>query len=476
LAGPNELKTQPVRRALLRRVIALYPIIDEAFGEDSELRLHWPALQAAMDGVFAVLSGWRTAALHLELLPVDQSRREAELIQRNLPQDLYSTPEPSETTSWAVDPSRVRTAYVVAVRALTALQTSKPSCRSLADRSAEALIGIRRALDGLQLLAGPSRAVAGKRVARHFVPDWLPALVNGLRVFLTIGAIELFWVATAWPDGPWAITFAAISVILFSPSADQAYSSAMSFLLGVGLTVVFAAIIEFAVLPRMETFVGLSLAIGLVLAPAGALMAQPWQTPMFAAITANFIPLLGPANQMNYDTQQFYNAASAIVLGLGVAALAFRLLPPLSPALRTRRLLVLTLRDLRRMITGPVPRTTTCWEGPIYSRLAALPEQAEPLQRAQLLAALSVGSQIIRLRRIARRFDLDAELDSALDGPARGDASVAIERLGHFDEMLAALPGTRPGARARLRARGSILTTSESLARHTAYFNSGAAR
>src|ERR1700691_1964382 len=30
LAGPNELKTQPVRRALLRRVIALYPIIDEA--------------------------------------------------------------------------------------------------------------------------------------------------------------------------------------------------------------------------------------------------------------------------------------------------------------------------------------------------------------------------------------------------------------------------------------------------------------
>jgi len=81
-------------------------------------------------------------------------------------------------------------------------------------------------------------------------------------------------------------------------------------------------------------------------------------------------------------------------------------LPPLSPALRTRRLLALTLRDLRHLTTGPVPQMANDWEGQIYSRLSAPPEQAEPLQRAQLTAALSVGIEIIRLRRIARRFDL----------------------------------------------------------------------
>jgi len=230
--------------------------------------------------------------------------------------------------------------------------------------------------------------------------------VNAQRVFLTIGALELFWIVTAWPNGAQAITFAAISVILFSPRADQAYATSMSFVPGVGLTAVFAAIVDFAVLPGVETLVGFSLAIGLVLAPGGALMAQPWQTPMFAAITANFIPLLAPPNQMNYDTRQFYNSAVAIVSGLGAAALAFRLLPPLSPALRTRRLLALTLRDLRHLTTGPVPQMANDWEGQIYSRLSAPPEQAEPLQRAQLTAALSVGIEIIRLRRIARRFDL----------------------------------------------------------------------
>ena len=74
------------------------------------------------------------------------------------------------------------------------------------------------------------------------------------------------------------------------------------------------------------------------------------------------MPLVAPANPMSYDTQQFYNSTLAIVSGLGAAALAFRLLPPLSPALRTRRLLALTLRDLRRLATDPTPRTLNDWQ------------------------------------------------------------------------------------------------------------------
>jgi hypothetical protein len=61
---------------------------------------------------------------------------------------------------------------------------------------------------------------------------------------------------------------------------------------------------------------------------------------------------------MSYDSQQFYNSASAIVLGMGIGVASFRLLPLLSPAFRTHRLLTLTLRELRRLATGPIPRTT----------------------------------------------------------------------------------------------------------------------
>jgi uncharacterized membrane protein YccC len=100
---------------------------------------------------------------------------------------------------------------------------------------------------------------------------------------------------------------------------------------------------------------------------------------------------------MSYDTQEFYNAALTTVAGVGAAALSFRLVPQLSPMLRARRLLALTLRDLRRLASGSIPRSPDAWEGRVYSRLSVLPDAAEPLQRSQLVAALSVGAEIIRL-------------------------------------------------------------------------------
>jgi uncharacterized membrane protein YccC len=92
-------------------------------------------------------------------------------------------------------------------------------------------------------------------------------------------------------------------VLLFAPRADGAYATAKSFMVGTALATVFAAIIAFAVLPGLETFEAFSIAIGLYLVPAGALMAR-WQTGMFTAMAANFVPLLAPANEMSYDTVQ----------------------------------------------------------------------------------------------------------------------------------------------------------------------------
>src|ERR1700692_3361831 len=48
LTGPKPSETRPVRRDLVRRVIALDPIIDQALGESSDLRPHSPILQTAV--------------------------------------------------------------------------------------------------------------------------------------------------------------------------------------------------------------------------------------------------------------------------------------------------------------------------------------------------------------------------------------------------------------------------------------------
>jgi uncharacterized membrane protein YccC len=69
LAGPEMPETQPVRRELVRRVIALDPLIDTVKGESSQLRYHSPMLQKAVDGLFAAVVGWRIIAVLLARLP-----------------------------------------------------------------------------------------------------------------------------------------------------------------------------------------------------------------------------------------------------------------------------------------------------------------------------------------------------------------------------------------------------------------------
>jgi uncharacterized membrane protein YccC len=468
------LDMQPIRRELARQVIALDPVIDEAIGESSWLRYRAVLLQEAVDGLFAALAGWRTASVRLAELPADEARRQAAIVLRTIPDELSSPPRPGEPTPWLSDPIGMRRLCVAAARKLIAMPAQTPSLRLVADEAVRVLTGLSRVLDALALLIAehsPSRV--HRRRIRLYVPDWLPAFVNGGRAFVAIGAVAVFWIVSEWPNGAGAITWTAIGVLLFAPRADEAYARTVSFVVGNVFAAVCAAIAAFALLPQVETFVGFSMVIGLFLVPLGALMAQPWQAMMFTAMAVNFVPLLAPSNQMTYNTIQFYNAALAILVGGGVAALSYRLLPPLSPAFRTRRLLASTLRDLRHLAIS-APRLREGWEGRMYSRLAALPDQAEPLQRGQLVAALSVGTEIIHLRRIVPRLGLGAQLNAALADLARPDIAAAGTKFAELDRHLASLPDSGLRRTLSLRARGRLLSIRDALVQHRAYFDAGA--
>jgi len=469
-AGPEPPDTQPMRRDFLRRVIDLDPIIDQTVGESSQIRYHSPALQSAADGLFAALAGWRAMAIHAARFPDGQMQAEAGAVLQCLPHPL---PDQAGPARWLADPTgRLQSCEAAASRLLT-FPADTPSQRMLADKAAEVLVGLSHALNGIALLvADPAQPPSRRRgTARLRVADWLPAMVNAGRAFVTIAAVALWWIVTEWPSGATAIAWAAIAVILMAPRADQAYAGALRFAVGNALAAVLAAILAFAVLPQQQTFVGFSIALAAYMVPVGALMAQPWQAALFAPMVGNFLPMLGPANQMSYDPGQFYNAALALVGGCAAAAASFRLLPPLRPAWRARRLLALTLRDLRHLAAG---RAHGDWEGHIVGRLSAMPEQATPLQRAQLLAAKSMGTEIIQLRQSTHRLGLSAGLGPALAAVAQGDCASATAHLARVDAALAADGADGAGPQTLLRVRGSILVMSELLTQHAAYFSAGA--
>jgi uncharacterized membrane protein YccC len=464
--GPGLSDARAIRRAFIQKVIALDPRIDETLGESAQIRYHSPVLAKAEEGLFAALAGWRAVANHLVQLPSPKRQQEAKTILGLLPLELRSTN--AQSSQWMVRPTELRLLCETTARRLIESPHDTPSLRLLADGTAEAFDGMSRALNGLALLVADSaRPVSRRRgVVRLYVPDWLPALVNAARAFVTIGVVALLWIFTAWPNGSEALTFAVIAVILFALRADQAHAGAMSFLLGTAIATVAAAIINFAVLPNLETFAAFSIAIGLWLVPAGVIAAK-WRSGTLNYMAVYFVPLLAPENQMSYDTVQFYNAALALLAGIGAAALSFRLIPQLSPAYRTRRLLGLTLRDLRRLARGHTPSD---WMSRVHGRLAVMPGEATPLQGAQLMASLSIGAEILKLRPLARRLGVSADFENALTALAHGKSSTAIARLARLD---AALAGNDHAAREIeiTRARASILALSEVLLQHADHFD-----
>ena len=481
LAGPQLPDTLNERREFVRRVIALDPMIDQALGESGHARADAPTLQTAVYGLIRALDGWRGVARHLTRSRDERERQEAATILRSIPPELRSATEPGASTRWLADPMALRRLTVEAASKLLALPAGTPSLRLLADETAKVMAGMSRVLDGLALLVdAPDRSPAVGRGFSLGAPDWLPAYISAARAFVAIGAVELFWVATAWPNGGSAIVFAAVTILLLSPRGDMAFGAAIAFALGTVGSVLCAAIIKFALLPALVTFPAFCVAIGLILVPASFAMAwaQSRQklalAAVFTPLGVNFLPLLAPTNQMTYDTGDFYNTAMAIAIGCCIAPLAFSLIPPLSPEQRTRRLLAGALRDLRRLAAASRPSRLEDWESRMYGRVAAVPDQAEPLQRALLMTALSVGREVIQLRQVAVSLASRVTLDAAFGAIARGNSATAKMWLKQLDDKLAAGFDVGADTVVVLRARSRILVICEALSAHAAYFDEGA--
>jgi uncharacterized membrane protein YccC len=299
-----------------------------------------------MDGLFSALSGWGAVTNHLATIPDRERAQECTAILRLLPTYLLTPPIELDGVDWANEPAQIHKSFAVAVRALVALRATEPSVRLLADRVAQALLGISRTVDALVLLHEPGSAVPHRIVGNVRVADWLPPVLNGWGAFVTIGIASIAWIATARPNGASMVVFAAVMVTVLPPRGNQAYEMVIDLMLGCLVAAVAASIIVFAVLPVQPSYAGFCMALGLVLVPAGAMVAQASRPLLFFAAAFLFVPLVSPENRMTYDVEQFYNQAMAIIAGIGAAALAIGLIPPLSTAAQSGRLIALMRRDL----------------------------------------------------------------------------------------------------------------------------------
>ena len=98
--GMDTSETRQARRELTVHVSELNNVIDEAFGEASDLRLRASGLEAALQGLLRAISAWRGIGNHLDTLPAGQGKAAAG--------SLLSASAKTAASDWQSDPLAVR--------------------------------------------------------------------------------------------------------------------------------------------------------------------------------------------------------------------------------------------------------------------------------------------------------------------------------------------------------------------------------
>jgi uncharacterized membrane protein YccC len=225
-----------------------------------------------------------------------------------------------------------------------------------------------------------------------------------------------------------------------------------------------AGLYLFAVLPAIDGFPLLVVALGVAYLPLGALHAMPGGLGIALPILVNTVALIAPQEMYAADFAAYVNGALALLAGFASGLVTTRLVRAFGIDWRLRRLVQADRRDLARLTEGrraDLQRTVAVMldrfeflAGRIGSADAATLEVAE-------LAELRAAINVVRLREVAGRLPaplrpgVDAAL-AALAALARGRAALGLA-LGRLDAALVTLMPVRdPAARAAALALSGI--------------------
>ncbi|MHB0775851.1 FUSC family protein [Halomonas sp. WWR20] len=287
------------------------------------------------------------------------------------------------------------------------------------------VLGLREVLGQATILFDAREAIArpGSRRLRSPSLSWhrdhMVASINAVRAGLVFLATALFWLATNWNNGPVAMMLATLFSAFFA-SRDNPAGVSLVFFKGMLAAIPSAFIFGHVLLSQASGFPMLAMLFGtpLFLGLLGA--GHPAMMGYSLAFTIFNILLTMPGNGMDFGIDSFLNRAVAVIVGLTMVTLGFRLIPGPGPRLLRHRLVKAIVRDLHRLTRRRRFHQADAWfSGRMADRMLQLSRHDEVLPEDQRylfslgLTGLDVGRACLRLRQ--RLDDADApEVRSAL--------------------------------------------------------------
>jgi uncharacterized membrane protein YccC len=284
------------------------------------------------------------------------------------------------------------------------------------------------------LMAGRQPAGTVEPLSRH--RDHLLAGVTAISAFLTVLVCSAIWIATAWPQGATA-TMMAGTICALLGIRDEPVQPAQQFLVMSVAGSVLAMIYLFAVLPRVDGFVPLTLVLAPVFLPLAMCLQQPARAARAMPLIMGSLALMALDQTFDADIAGFVNGAIALNLGVAIAVIVLRLGRSLGIEWEVERVMRAVRRDVARLAAGDAALDRAAFESRMHDRVALLfprlagADQALAGRLGDALVALRVGINILLLRRTTPGLPGDAqralaELNESIIGSADDR-----HRLGH---------------------------------------------
>lgn len=460
-----------LRQRMVASVVSFDALRSYALFEAPEMRADGPALNRSVREFLVVLAIAR--GLYFRL---DSCREDGRAVHERMRPALDAAVARIERI--AADPSALTDPHPARrelLQARTALAATAVDLESMAgtvpfEPLANGVLILRRAgdlLHGLSMVvvseAASIRRSAGPQATRRRSPALSEgrgeALLIALRAAAIIAVLSGVWMATAWPDGFSFVTGAAVT-LFFAVNQDNPLPPARTFLLWTTIGILAAYALMVLVLPSLEGFEALAVALLPVLVPAGLMAGTPSRAWAGIALGGFTISQVGTSNVFTPNELAFFNNALAMLLGMVFCIALLTALPVNSRARRGQcweRALGELLPAVARGQTAPRAAA-----GTIVGMLAnLLPRLALDRQRDEdffrgTLAASSCAMELGRLAEVAADRATPPEAAATLTGFLAGFAE-ALERMarsrGDRVARVAEAEALVTGARAALAAQ-----------------------
>jgi uncharacterized membrane protein YccC len=306
------------------------------------------------------------------------------------------------------------------------------------------------------------------------------AAVGAFIVAAAVLIASACWILAAWPKGPLAVTYAGVITAVLGARDDPVTVSAVWLKMAVVATAI-SSLYLFVVLPPLDTFLALVVALAPFYLVCGILQSAP-ATAGFA-LPLIFIAggLMDVSNAMTQDFADFLNVFLAYFTGIAIAATTLSLMRPLGAAWSVRRLTRGIIVELAQLASPRSAPSRSVFESRMFDRINALLARLDPTQpepRAVMqgsLASLRVGLNILVLKVVRRNLPLDAgqAVDAGLAALAahfcRGGGGGAASPLPALEEALARVLDLGESA-ALVRAAEALYGIDSTIRQHPTFF------